>query len=80
MGLEDMKRVLCVDCGKSLGNTEIALNLKLRGRSTGRFSCLTCLARYLDGDEENLRSMAEYYRKNGCELFARVYVDEPGEG
>lgn len=73
-----MKRILCVDCGRSLGDTEVALNLKLRGRATGRLSCLACLAQKLDCDEEKLRSMAEYYRENGCELFARVYVDGPG--
>lgn len=73
-----MKRILCVDCGRSLGNTEIALNLKLRGRSTGTFGCMACLARRLDCDEEKLRGMAEYYRENGCELFTRVYVREAG--
>ena len=73
-----MKHISCADCGESLGNAEIALNLKLRGRSTGRFSCLACLARRLDCGEEKLRSMAEYYRDNGCELFARDYLGEPG--
>lgn len=75
-----MKHILCVDCGRALGDTGIALNLKLRGRATGRFFCLACLAQKLDCDEENLRSMAEYYRANGCELFAQTYVSEPGRG
>ncbi len=73
-----MKHIGCADCGRSLINDEIALNLKLRGRSIGRFSCYSCLAQRLDCDDEKLHSMVEYYRENGCELFTQVYVGEPG--
>lgn len=73
-----MKRILCGDCGKTLGNTEIALNLRLRGRAIGTFFCLSCLAERLDCGEETLERAARHYRENGCELFARVYVSEPG--
>ena len=73
-----MKRILCVDCGKALGNTDVALNLKLRGRAVGTFFCRTCFAHRLDCSEEKLSQMAEFYRENGCELFQRIYVSEPG--
>lgn len=73
-----MKRILCARCGASLGNTEIALNLKLRGRAVGTFYCLDCLAGILDSDRAALTRLADHFRENGCELFARQYVLEQG--
>ena len=73
-----MKRILCRKCGENLGNREIALNLKLRGRAVGTFFCLHCLAKQTGGTENELARMADFFRANGCELFARRYVDEPG--
>lgn len=55
---------------------EIALNLKLRGRASSRFVCMSCMAERLDCAEQSLADMAAFYQENGCELFERQYVDE----
>ncbi len=73
-----MKRILCRCCEASLGNTEIALNLKLRGRAVGTFFCLSCLAGRMESAPEELAQLARYFQENGCELFSRRYVDEQG--
>lgn len=71
-----MKRVLCCGCGAMLGNTDIALTLKLCGRASSRFFCRRCMALRCDMSVEQLGEMAEFYRSNGCELFSREYVKE----
>lgn len=71
-----MKRILCESCKSSLSNTEIALNLKLRGRAVGSFFCLRCLAEKIDSPPQELMRLAEYFRENGCELFSRQYVKD----
>lgn len=70
-----MKRLLCRCCGTELGNTEIALNLKLRGRSVGTFFCMECLSRRTGNTVEELEQLADYFTENRCELFQRKYVD-----
>lgn len=77
-GGKNRKRIRCGDCGGLLGDTETALNLKLRGRAVGVFYCLNCLAARTGAEAGELAEMAEFFRANGCELFARHYVDEPG--
>ena len=62
-----MKRLLCHDCGRSLRNQEVALNLKIRGRSIGVFYCEDCLSERTDSTVGEL---------HGCELFSRQYVNE----
>ena len=69
-----MKRLICRDCGAELRNTEIALNLKLRGRAVGNFFCTDCLSLYTGGTAEELNRMADYFTENNCELFQRDYV------
>ncbi len=71
-----MKRILCRCCDLSLGNTEIALNLKLRGRAVGTFFCLRCLAERMESAPEELSQLAWFFKENGCELFSRQYVDD----
>lgn len=73
-----MKQIRCGDCGVPLGNTEIALNLKLRGRAAGTFFCMQCLGKQLDCPREELKRIADFFRENGCELFSRRYVEEQG--
>ena len=73
-----MKRIGCGDCGAPLGNMEIALNLKLRGRAARTFFCLQCLGQQLDCPREELKRMAVFFRGDGCELFSRQYVEEQG--
>ncbi len=73
-----MKRILCRCCEAPLGNMEIALNLKLRGRAVGTFFCLSCLAGRMESAPEELAQLARFFQENGCELFSRQYVDEQG--
>ena len=56
-----MKRIGCGDCGAPLGNMEIALNLKLRGRAARTFFCLQCLGQQLDCPREELKRMAVFF-------------------
>jgi len=74
-----MRRICCEDCQSSLGNMEIALNLKLRGRAASRFCCLPCLAKRLDCTRAALEETAAFYSSHGCELFAREYVCETAQ-
>lgn len=72
-----MKRLLCRQCARRLGNVEVALNLKMRGRAVSTFYCFGCLARGYDMNKERLLEWADFYKRNGCELFSREYVPEP---
>ena len=74
-----MKRLGCAACGRTLYNTEIALNLKLRGKASSRFFCLTDLGAQTDSTEEELLEMASFFRENGCALFSQEYVMERGD-
>ncbi len=76
LGEKWMKRILCRDCEASLNNTEIALNLKLRGRAVGTFFCLRCLAERMESAPEELQQLAWFFKDNGCELFSRQYVND----
>ena len=71
-----MKRLLCHGCGRSLRNQEVALNLKIRGRSIGVFYCEDCLSERTDSTAGELRELARFFTENGCELFSRKYVNE----
>ena len=71
-----MKRLYCYSCGERLLNSEVALNLKLRGRSVGLFFCAACLAERMDTTADELQELTRYFTENGCELFSRHYVDE----
>ena len=71
-----MKRLLCHDCGKNLRNQEIALNLKIRGRSVGVFYCEDCLSERTDSTVAELRELARFFSEHGCALFSRHYVNE----
>jgi len=73
-----MKQLLCKVCQTALSNDEIALNLKLRGRSVGTFFCPGCFSNRLNCTENELMEMMAFFRENGCELFAHRYVNEQG--
>ena len=71
-----MKRLPCNECGRSRRNQEIALNLKIRGRSIGVFYCEDCLSERMDSTVGELRELARFFSEHGCELFSRQYVNE----
>ena len=71
-----MKRLYCRDCGRSLRNPEVALNLKIRGKAIGTFFCEACLSERTGSTIAELRDLARFFAENGCELFSMHYVDE----
>lgn len=60
----------CYNCDRPVLKDVVALNRKLLDRSTKRFLCLTCLAKYLDCTEDDLSRKIEEFREQGCALFA----------
>ena len=74
-----MKLLICRGCGRRLGNPEIALNLKLRGRGIGGFFCENCLSEQTGSTVAELREIIRFFTENGCELFSVHYVDEECE-
>lgn len=56
-------------CGRPLILDEIALHRKLINRGAEEFMCLTCLAEYLNSDEDTLREKIKFFRRQGCTLF-----------
>lgn len=63
---------LCRTCGNHLMSDEIALHMKLFGRTTQTFMCLDCQAAYLNVERVQLEELIERYHKSGtCVLFAK---------
>jgi hypothetical protein len=63
-------KILCYQCARPIDKDVIALNRKLIGRSTKRFLCLACLAVFFGCTEDDLRQRIEWFREQGCALFA----------
>lgn len=60
----------CIDCNKDLSKEEVALNKKMLGKNTRQHLCLSCLGEYLNTDREMLLKKIEYFKEEGCILFA----------
>lgn len=60
----------CFNCGRQVVKDVIALNKKMLGTSTKRFLCITCLAEYLNYEEEVLRNLIKELKEQGCALFS----------
>ena len=60
----------CAGCGRGpLTRDECGLTRKLLSRDARDCFCLCCLSRRFRVPEEQLREMAEAFRRNGCLLF-----------
>jgi uncharacterized protein YlaI len=69
--VKENKNINCFSCEKKqLSKDEISLNKKLLGRSIKHFFCLSCLARYIDVDENFLLEKIEAFKEEGCVLFS----------
>lgn len=64
------KKAFCHVCGKEpLTKNEIGLTKKLLNRDAKAFFCLSCLAEYLEVDEDYLREKVQDFKDEGCTLF-----------
>ena len=59
----------CYLCENELNKIAVGLNKKFLGRKIERFSCLECLAEYLDISVDDLLEKAEEFKSQGCILF-----------
>ena len=68
--MPNMDRKKCYVCGKApLSKDEIGLTKKLIDKKSTVFSCLPCLAEYLEVTEEELIAKIEEFKEEGCVLF-----------
>jgi hypothetical protein len=65
-----MKQKLCQECQCKLSKDEIALSKKMIGRETIVFYCLSCLAKELEVDREDLEIKIAEFKEQGCSLFS----------
>ena len=63
------RELFCRECGALLSKDEIGLTKKLLDRKAKDFFCFSCLAEYLEVEEEFLREKVEEFRDEGCTLF-----------
>lgn len=61
--------VKCCICEGTLDRNTVGLNKKLHGRKIIKFYCLNCLSSHLDISVEDLLTMIEAFKNQGCTLF-----------
>ena len=60
----------CTECGKSVRKKdEIAMNLKVMGRSINKFKCKKHLMKELGLDKNQWNEQVEKFKQQGCDLF-----------
>ena len=59
----------CKQCGRLLGNDEIALHKRMIHRGATEHLCLSCMARYFGCSEDILMDKIAYFKRIGCLLF-----------
>jgi len=65
-----VRKKYCKVCGKEpLTKDEIGLTKKLFDAEAKAFFCLSCLAEYLEVEEEYLRDKLQEFKDEGCTLF-----------
>ena len=47
----------------------IGINMKLLGENIDSFYCISCLAEYLDVEEQDIYDKIEEFKEQGCKLF-----------
>jgi hypothetical protein len=63
------KGYFCCECKSVLEKDHIALSKKLLGRSITRFYCITCLAKFLECEVNDLEIKIMEFKEQGCGLF-----------
>ena len=63
------KKIVCFECGRSLGKDEIALCKKLLGIDTEDYYCINCLTEYLECTRTDLEIKIQEFKEQGCTLF-----------
>ena len=63
--------IQCKKCGRLLTRDERGLNQKILDGDVknGIWRCLTCMADYLECDEDELAEKIEEFKAQGCKLF-----------
>ena len=61
----------CKICGRELTKDETGLNKKIFDGDVknGIWRCLSCMADYLECDEDELKEKIEEFKAEGCKLF-----------
>lgn len=59
----------CIDCNKQLSKDEVALSQKMLGRNITQFYCISCLAKTLDCNQDDLEIKIQEFKEQGCALF-----------
>lgn len=63
-------QINCAYCdNEKLSKNDIGLNKKLIHRQIERMMCMTCMAKYFETTEEELKEMIERFKRQGCSLF-----------
>ena len=62
-------RALCVRCGKTLTNDEIAITKKLINRGAQEFFCVPCLAERFTITADVVEVLIKHFKAAGCSLF-----------
>jgi hypothetical protein len=63
------KGLFCCECKSGLDKDYIALSRKLLGRNTSQFYCITCLAKFLECEVNDLEIKIMEFKEQGCALF-----------
>ena len=65
-----METKTCCVCGKTpLNKDEIGITKKLIDKRAEHFYCLSCLAKFIVADTDELLEKIEEFKKEGCTLF-----------
>jgi hypothetical protein len=59
----------CCECKIVLVKDHIALSKKLLGRNITRFYCISCLAKFLECELNDLETKIMEFKEQGCTLF-----------
>lgn len=68
--MSDGKQIYCAYCGnEKLTKDEIGLNRKIIHSQIERMMCLTCMAKYFETNEEELKDRIRLFKNQGCIRF-----------
>lgn len=59
----------CNKCGKELVPLDISFTMKLISRAAVEYTCTDCLAAAFGFTKEQMKELAERFRREGCALF-----------